>query len=134
MPPSDRNTTATSSDVHPQRNYDISPMEASGSTSPLHDGAHPSRLSPMEELENPYWLRLDERDDRSVLRMILESVLHRVVMVFRERQVHDARELYVLWGGIRETHYGSIKAGQASPCSPVPPRSEERDRLEDHRW
>nr|GMC57723.1 probable BOI-related E3 ubiquitin-protein ligase 3 [Ipomoea batatas] len=32
------------------------------------------------------------------------------------------------------SHYGSIKAGQASPCSPVPLRSEERDRLEDHRW
>nr|GMD66433.1 hypothetical protein Iba_chr12cCG14960 [Ipomoea batatas] len=36
MPPSDWDTTATSFDVHPQRNYDISPMEASGSTSPLH--------------------------------------------------------------------------------------------------
>nr|GMD67590.1 3-ketoacyl-CoA synthase 12-like [Ipomoea batatas] len=36
MPPSDWDTTATSFDVHPQCNYDISPMEASGSTSPLH--------------------------------------------------------------------------------------------------
>nr|GMD32750.1 hypothetical protein Iba_chr09bCG11180 [Ipomoea batatas] len=65
------------------------------------DGAHPSGLSPMEALENPYWLRLDERDDKSVLRLTRNSVIHRVVMVFRERQVHDARELYVPEGRIR---------------------------------
>nr|GMD35885.1 18.1 kDa class I heat shock protein-like [Ipomoea batatas] len=46
----------------------------SGSTPPLHSATALalSGSSPMETLENPYLLRLDERDERTVLRMRVE--------------------------------------------------------------